>query len=459
MPQGSVGHQFLGSKLAVEHLKRDHEVLLRALYSSDKIETLARTPRDSDFSEDFVDLVELESFKPDVVIVEATLLEFQGPRWKLPELWLDAFIRRGGVLLVDGMHSVNLDGVDPEVRRELFRFLDIRPAGADTTSLRMPYLEMVGLNGNEYVRDHHSRSVVSVGPKRAGKVIGVATELVNQIWDEVGEVFLVGAMPLESFGPAGRFSIDIGEVEGMTAMIDDQWIGNPRQVDRHVWAKATQIGNGYQVVIAGTLLLDSSVQQFDGNLRYLDGILRVLCGESRRNAGIRAQGESTTRSVHFGIDEVTDVKKLIQDGEGLKVEFKSAATISDENQMEIIKNIAAFANTSGGVILVGVRDDGSLCGVDDELARFTEADPRDGFKRRINSKVKNCIEASLVSVQYETKFVDCEGRKIAAIFVRESLGPVYVRVKERSEVFVRRDAETARLDAREIGDFLRSKNR
>ena len=45
--------------------------------------------------------------------------------------------------------------------------------------------------------------------------------------------------------------------------------------------------------------------------------------------------------------------------ENQNIEFKQ------EYVPEIRKEVIAFANTNGGSVLVGVRKDGSICGVDD----------------------------------------------------------------------------------------------
>lgn len=50
---------------------------------------------------------------------------------------------------------------------------------------------------------------------------------------------------------------------------------------------------------------------------------------------------------------------LVRDGEGLHLEFKLRATFPDK----IVHELNAFANTSGGTLLIGVDDDGRLAGV------------------------------------------------------------------------------------------------
>ena len=53
------------------------------------------------------------------------------------------------------------------------------------------------------------------------------------------------------------------------------------------------------------------------------------------------------------------LKKLISEGEGQKLDFKYC--ISDSRK--ISRTLSAFANTEGGKLLIGVRDNGSIAGV------------------------------------------------------------------------------------------------
>jgi hypothetical protein len=58
---------------------------------------------------------------------------------------------------------------------------------------------------------------------------------------------------------------------------------------------------------------------------------------------------------------VNDVRMLIAEGEGEKVEFKRSAILSNTTQLAI--ELTAFANTNGGIMLVGVNDDGTYEGM------------------------------------------------------------------------------------------------
>lgn len=59
------------------------------------------------------------------------------------------------------------------------------------------------------------------------------------------------------------------------------------------------------------------------------------------------------------------LKKLIEEGENQKLDFKYC--VSDSRK--IARTLAAFANTDGGTLLIGVRDNGGIAGIqsDEEI--------------------------------------------------------------------------------------------
>ncbi len=64
-------------------------------------------------------------------------------------------------------------------------------------------------------------------------------------------------------------------------------------------------------------------------------------------------------SVSFDIQEFRRLKKLVSQGEGQNLEFKRKASFPDK----IMREMIAFANSSGGTVLIGIGDDGSIPGL------------------------------------------------------------------------------------------------
>lgn len=58
--------------------------------------------------------------------------------------------------------------------------------------------------------------------------------------------------------------------------------------------------------------------------------------------------------------DVTDIQRLIEQGETLRSEFKSARAHPDA----LAAALVSFLNTEGGVLLIGVEDDGTISGVE-----------------------------------------------------------------------------------------------
>ena len=98
-----------------------------------------------------------------------------------------------------------------------------------------------------------------------------------------------------------------------------------------------------------------------------------------------------------------ELKEIILQGESSKVEFKRKFTTYEK----IAKELCAFANTIGGILLIGIDDDGKIYGIDSEKADFDV----------IERACKFYIEPIL---NYEIEVVHLSGKDIIMINVEES---------------------------------------
>ncbi len=104
-----------------------------------------------------------------------------------------------------------------------------------------------------------------------------------------------------------------------------------------------------------------------------------------------------------------NISALISEGEGQRVEFKQSS--SADNQ--IIDSLGAFANSEGGAVLVGVRDDGAVVGA------HVGVNTLENFSNKLAAR-------SDPSLQVSIDVVDLPDGKVVAFSVqRAAVGVVY----------------------------------
>ncbi|MDR1584008.1 MAG: putative DNA binding domain-containing protein, partial [Prevotellaceae bacterium] len=100
-----------------------------------------------------------------------------------------------------------------------------------------------------------------------------------------------------------------------------------------------------------------------------------------------------------------NIPKILQQGEGLSVEFKRAKNKLPESLFE---TVCAFLNRNGGVILLGISDNGTVEGVDIDAAEQMKKD----IANLCNNPQK-LFPAFLLDIQ-EVKY---KGKMLLHIFV------------------------------------------
>jgi hypothetical protein len=154
-------------------------------------------------------------------------------------------------------------------------------------------------------------------------------------------------------------------------------------------------------------------------------------------------------------DEITSVKQLIQGGESENIEFKSTMRVNlftnnkdQKIEMAFLKTIAAFLNSNGGVLVVGVNDAGESLGLE-----------ADGFENedKLYSHAVNLIRDRMGSenaLYIHPQFEDYQGKQIFVVKCRPALKPVYVKDQNQEKFFARTGNSTTDLNGRELEDYI-----
>jgi hypothetical protein len=149
-----------------------------------------------------------------------------------------------------------------------------------------------------------------------------------------------------------------------------------------------------------------------------------------------------------------DLAALIGGGETDAVEFKEKALhVTEPGKSKphlLIREVAAFANSRGGVVLIGVRDDGQVVGIQDEIAHTTKG--RDGYQQQLYDRIKADIGEAAAS-EVHMRFVEHDGVELCVVQVPRSPMPVYVKFDGQQLLFVRLGNQCKALDAKQAHDY------
>ena len=156
---------------------------------------------------------------------------------------------------------------------------------------------------------------------------------------------------------------------------------------------------------------------------------------------------------------------LIEGGESEAVEFKSTArwnlrALQVDKKLEhvIVKTVCGFLNAEGGTLIVGVRDDGEILGLDDDLRTLRSKPNLDGYELFLRTILDNNLSMPTAGV-VRIRFEQLNGTDVCAVAVAASAKPVFakgVSSSESTEFWVRVGNATKQLYGNEMLDYQSS---
>ena len=160
-------------------------------------------------------------------------------------------------------------------------------------------------------------------------------------------------------------------------------------------------------------------------------------------------------SLHYTNDMFKRTRDIIKAGESNKVEFKStlrynihSGKFGKEIEHAALKSIAAFLNTWGGILFIGVDDKQNILGLDDD--KFENDDKALLFLTQL---VNDTLGTHFM------QFVNCtiehiEGKKIIRIDVSPANQPAFLVYNNEEYFYVRTGPSTTDLKPSMIYDYI-----
>lgn len=187
--------------------------------------------------------------------------------------------------------------------------------------------------------------------------------------------------------------------------------------------------------------------------------------EKRREliAQVIAEGYATLATGE--IDEELDssefeLESVLLNGESEAVEFKSTLrtnlhTGNKDPRMElsVLKTLAGFLNTNGGMLVIGVADDGSPIGIQpDNFAN------EDKMSLHLINIVKSRMGVQAIT-SVHAHFDDHDDHRVMVVKCRKSPMPVFVKDGDTERFYIRTGPSTTELSASQTQEYIKQRFR
>ncbi len=132
------------------------------------------------------------------------------------------------------------------------------------------------------------------------------------------------------------------------------------------------------------------------------------------------------------------LEDLIAEGESDELEFKSTlrwdlkeGAINKKLEEVIIKTVAAFANSAGGTLLIGVADDGDILGLESDYKSLGDVD-RDKFELHLRNLLNEQFGKGFITSKIGIKFHEVGDKEVCQIETIPAKEPVIVKIKDKN---------------------------
>jgi type I restriction enzyme R subunit len=233
-----------------------------------------------------------------------------------------------------------------------------------------------------------------------------------------------------------------------------------RKVDAifdHIYVSFGDAGDGASVYDTPGVTVDSTsalvtlpttAEQVD------DAVLAQICSDPTLRAQLLEEILGTTTTWAHTTDE------LLNKDESRTVEYKQTARWNAREQrrdktMEavVVKTVAGMLNDQGGTLLIGVTDDGTPVGLDDDYAQVKPPDA-DGYINWLDTLFENTL-GHAGAHRLTIRIDQVDQHDVCRIDIPASSRPIWVKNKTGDDIlYQRRNNSTRQVPSTEVERFI-----
>jgi hypothetical protein len=228
------------------------------------------------------------------------------------------------------------------------------------------------------------------------------------------------------------------------------------------WCGFRPLDNSRRNVWMGVLVPESDI---DGDISrrrrfiWIFGLAAILVAAGVAFGLSRRYGRSFMDAAPFDPDQApASVRRLIERGENRAVEFKSTMRMNlhakkpgKEIELAWLKGVAAFLNTDGGTVLLGVTDAGEITGLE-----------RDVFENEDKCRLhfKNLIAAHIgaeLSKYIRFFLVPMDGKTVGVVSCARSSEPVFLKDGNKEAFYIRNGPSSDELPVSKALKYIKNR--
>lgn len=173
------------------------------------------------------------------------------------------------------------------------------------------------------------------------------------------------------------------------------------------------------------------------------------------------QRKNSSEAVEF-VNYQPDLPALLETGENESLEFKSTFRWDIRNkkvnrhlEKSVMKTIAAFLNSRGGQLVLGVDDHKVIAGLNEDFATLGKNNG-DGFENHFSHVFHNMIGAEFRQF-VRLHWTKADGKECCVVNVAPAPKPAFLRTEDNEEFYIRTGNGTTSLKFSEANAFIESR--
>jgi len=164
------------------------------------------------------------------------------------------------------------------------------------------------------------------------------------------------------------------------------------------------------------------------------------------------------------------LEELVAEGESDELEFKASlrwdlvkGAVNKVLEDVVMKTIAAFANSNGGTLLVGVADTGDVLGLEADYQSLGDVN-RDQFELHLRNLLNQQFGTAFVTSKLAIKFHEVREKEICQVDVSPAREPVVVTTKDKNgqtieKIYARSGNSSREIPLSEMNAYIRDRFR